>query len=80
MGKVLISFDDDLVRRIDDEARAQGLSRSAYLARLAQHELRRTASLTLRRRARALKALDDLADAAPAGESTTEIREAREQR
>lgn len=84
MGKVLISFDDDLVRRVDREARAHGLSRSAYLARAAQRELERGAGNTLRRRRRALKALDDLFASAPkgdsVGDSTAEIRAARDAR
>lgn len=80
MGKVLVSFDDELVRRVDEEARAHGLSRSAFLARAAQRELQRTAKSTLRRRRRALKALDDLFAAAPAGDSTSEIRAARDER
>ena len=80
MGKVLVSFDDELVRRVDEEARAHGLSRSAYLARAARRELERGAGKALRRRRRALKALDDLFAAAPAGESTAEIRGARDER
>ena len=84
MGKVLVSLDDDLVQRVDGEARAQGLSRSAFLARAAQRELERGAKGTLRRRRRALKALDELFAFAPEGDSaddsTAEIRAAREAR
>lgn len=39
MVKVLISIDQRLLRRIDRAAKALGLSRSAYLARLASKEL-----------------------------------------
>lgn len=39
MAKVLVSMDDDLLARIDKEARARGLSRSAYLSQLAAREL-----------------------------------------
>lgn len=37
--KVLISMDERLVRRIDRAARERGLSRSAYLAGLAERDL-----------------------------------------
>lgn len=39
MAKVLVSIDERLLARLDKEARRQGLSRSAYLARLAAREL-----------------------------------------
>ncbi len=39
MAKVLVSIDERLLARLDKEARNQGLSRSAYLARLAAREL-----------------------------------------
>ena|SRR5438094_10468284 len=39
MAKILISLDDDLVARIDWEARRRGLSRSSFLSRLASREL-----------------------------------------
>lgn len=38
MGKVLVSFDDVLLRRIDRVARSRGLTRSAYLAQLAERD------------------------------------------
>jgi metal-responsive CopG/Arc/MetJ family transcriptional regulator len=38
MAKILISVDEKLLARIDRAARALGLSRSAYLARLAARE------------------------------------------
>jgi hypothetical protein len=37
--KVLVSLDDRLLRRIDRAAKERGLSRSAYLAELAEHDL-----------------------------------------
>ena len=37
--KVLVSIDERLLRRIDRAARDRGLSRSAYLAQLAEREL-----------------------------------------
>jgi metal-responsive CopG/Arc/MetJ family transcriptional regulator len=39
VAKVLLSIDDELLARIDRAARRAGLSRSAYLARLAAREL-----------------------------------------
>jgi hypothetical protein len=39
MKKVLLSIDDRLLRQIDGAAQALGLSRSAYLSRLAAREL-----------------------------------------
>jgi hypothetical protein len=38
MSKVLVSFDDALLRRIDCTARSRGLTRSAYLAQLAEKD------------------------------------------
>jgi metal-responsive CopG/Arc/MetJ family transcriptional regulator len=37
--KVLISLEEQLVRRIDRAAQAAGLSRSAYISQLAKREL-----------------------------------------
>lgn len=39
MTKILVSMDEKLVARVDREARRLGLSRSAYLARLAEREV-----------------------------------------
>jgi metal-responsive CopG/Arc/MetJ family transcriptional regulator len=39
MTKILVSIDDRLLARIDREARQRGLTRSAYLSRLAAQEL-----------------------------------------
>lgn len=39
MAKILVSLDDKLLARIDKAARALGLSRSAYLSRLAAREV-----------------------------------------
>jgi metal-responsive CopG/Arc/MetJ family transcriptional regulator len=39
MAKILLSLDERLVRRIDAAARRLGLTRSAYVAQLAQKEL-----------------------------------------
>jgi hypothetical protein len=39
MAKVLVSIDDDLLRRIDSARAERHVSRSAWLARLAEREL-----------------------------------------
>lgn len=39
MVKVLVSFDDTLLKRIDAQARRRGLTRSAYLSELAREQL-----------------------------------------
>ena len=39
MAKILVSMDDKLLARIDKAARSLGLSRSAYLSRLAAREV-----------------------------------------
>jgi metal-responsive CopG/Arc/MetJ family transcriptional regulator len=39
MAKILVSMDDKLLARIDKAARALGLTRSAYLSRLAAREV-----------------------------------------
>ena len=39
MSKILVSVDDKLLARIDRAASSAGLSRSAYLARLAARDL-----------------------------------------
>jgi len=39
MTKILVSMDDKLLGRVDRSARRLGLSRSAYLARLAERDL-----------------------------------------
>ena len=41
MAKVLISIDDELLRDIDQAAGNSGLSRSAYIGKLARQELSR---------------------------------------
>jgi hypothetical protein len=38
MAKVLVSFDDKLLKRIDRAAAERGLTRSAYLTQLAEEE------------------------------------------
>jgi hypothetical protein len=81
MGKVLVSFDDALLRRIDRLATSRGLTRSAYLAQLAERDAARAygpgTTPTVRA---ALRDLDRLFADAPAGESTAAIRAARDAR
>jgi len=42
MAKVLVSLNDALLRRVDRIAKARGLSRSAYLAQLAERDAARS--------------------------------------
>jgi metal-responsive CopG/Arc/MetJ family transcriptional regulator len=81
MGKVLVSLDDRLLRRIDRLARSRGLTRSAYLAQLAEHDLARGDGPGKTPAARAaLRKLDRIFADAPAGDSTAAIRAARDAR
>ena len=81
MVKVLVSLNERLLRRIDRVARAKGLSRSAYLAGLAEHDLARLAGPGSSPSAQqALGRLDRLFAAAPAGDTTAAVRAARDAR
>jgi hypothetical protein len=81
MSKVLVSVDDTLLRRIDRIARSRGLTRSAYLAQLAQRDAARASGPGKTPTAQAaLRDLDRLFSGAPAGESTAVIRAARDAR
>lgn len=74
--KVLISLDAGLLRRIDRKARSRGISRSAYLAGLAERDAQsrpESVKATLMR-------LDKLFERAPAGDSTADIRAERDAR
>ena len=75
-------MDEALLRRIDEAARAQGLSRSAFLARLATRELgeERGPGASPRVHA-ALRRLDELFAKHPVTEDSTEaIRAERDAR
>ena len=72
MSKVLVSLDEKLLARIDRAARSAGLSRSAYLARLAQRDLGESRGPGARRQARrAIRRLQVLFDAHPTDEDAT---------
>lgn len=81
MAKVLVSFDDQLLRRIDRAAKEHGKSRSAYLSELAA---RGVAGGTGQGRSaatrNALRSLDKLFANTPAGDSTAMIRADRDAR
>ena len=81
MVKVLVSLNDALLRRIDRIAKSRGLSRSGYLAELAERDADRSggrgASPGVRR---ALVRLDELFARSPASDSTAEIRAERDAR
>jgi Ribbon-helix-helix protein, copG family len=79
--KVLISLNDALLRRVDRIAKARGLSRSAYLAELAERDAARSEGPGRTRTARrALSRLDELFAAGPVEDSTVAIRAERDGR
>ena len=80
MAKVLVSLNDALLRRVDRTAKARGLSRSAYLAELAEQDATRSAPGAARAARRALARLDELFADSPAGDSTLAIRAERDAR
>ena len=81
MSKVLISLSDALLRRVDRIAKARGLSRSAYLAQLAERDAARWEGPgTTRTARRALFRLDELFAGGPVEDSTIAIRAERDAR
>jgi Ribbon-helix-helix protein, copG family len=80
MAKVLVSLDDALLRRVDQTAKARGISRSAYLAGLAEHDTIRSAPDATRAARRALARLDQLFAGSPAEDSAIAIRGERDAR
>jgi hypothetical protein len=83
MAKVLISLEDALLRRIDRAAKALGMSRSGYLARLAKDELRGERAPGARRTSRdAMRRIDRLvaSNGADGEDSTSVIRDMRDSR
>jgi hypothetical protein len=79
--KVLVSIDDRLLRRIDRAARDRGLSRSAYLAELAQHDLGLSRGPGAGRQARtALRRVDRLFARLPHDDPVGAIRAERDAR
>ena len=81
MGKVLVSFDDRLLKRIDRAAKARGLTRSAYLAVLAEGDLANNQGPGKDPSVRAaLRELERMFGDAPPGDSTAWIRSDRDSR
>lgn len=82
MSKILVSVDDKLLARIDRAARAAGLSRSAYLARLAARDLGTARGPGAGRQARrAIARLEELFQARPIeGDATAAVRAERDSR
>ena len=81
MAKVLVSLNDALLRRVDRIAKARGLSRSAYLAELAERDAARSEGPGATRTARsALARLDELFAGGPVEDSTIAIRAERDAR
>ncbi|MFL5955405.1 MAG: hypothetical protein ACJ76I_14995 [Gaiellaceae bacterium] len=81
MAKVLVSLNDCLLRRIDRIAKSRGLSRSAYLADVAERDASRSVGPGATRAARrAFARLDELFAAGTAEDSTRAIRAERDGR
>jgi hypothetical protein len=79
--KVLVSFDDRLLRRIDRAAKATGMTRSGYLADLAVRELGMAKGPGATRRTRgALRRLDALFAQLAHDDGTAAIRSQRDAR
>lgn len=78
MAKVLVSFDDRLLRRIDRAAKARGKSRSGYLAWLVESQVGGPGKRPGVRKA--MRDLDRLFATAPAGDSTAAVRAERDAR
>lgn len=81
MAKVLVSLNDALLRRVDRIAKSRGLSRSAYLAELAEQDATRSVGPGATPAARrALARLDELFADGAAEDSTDAIRAERDAR
>lgn len=81
MAKVLVSLNDALLRRVDRIAKTRGLSRSGYLAELAERDAARTEGAGTTRAAKhALAMLDDLFEGGLPDDSTAAIRAERDAR
>lgn len=81
MAKVLVSLNDALLRRVDRIAKSRGLSRSAYLAELAERDATRSVGPGATPAARrALARLDELFADGAAEDSTDAIRAERDAR
>jgi metal-responsive CopG/Arc/MetJ family transcriptional regulator len=81
MAKILVSLDDALLTRIDRAAKKRGMSRSAYLASLAERDIARTRGPGTKPSVRrAMAELDRLFRENPigAGDSTAIIRADRD--
>ncbi len=81
MAKVLVSFDEKLLKRIDRAAAASGETRSGYLARLAESQIGRgTGPGRSPGARRAMQTLDRLFVDSPPGDSTAAVRADRDAR
>ena len=82
VAKVLLSINEELLRLVDDAADKLGMSRSAYLSRLAARELEASRAPGTTARARsAIARLDRLFSEAPRGmDAVDAIRAEREAR
>ena len=81
MSKVLVSFEDELLDRIDREVERVGGSRSAFLADAAAERLERESDERRLRIASAVRQMRELAESNPTpGDTTSFIRKMRDER
>jgi predicted transcriptional regulator len=81
VAKVLVSLNDALLRRVDRIAKSRGLSRSAYIAELAERDASRLAGPGATPAARrSLARLDELFAGGTREDSTPAIRAERDAR
>ncbi len=81
MAKVLVSFEDALLRRIDRVAGSHGLTRSAYLAQLAERDVASIEGPGRNPEVRAaLEQLEQLFAGTPSEDSTEAVRAERQAR
>lgn len=81
MAKVLVSIDDDLLRRVDERAAQLGSTRSAYVARLLMSDLGDEPTRRPQDARRALaRAREVCARAAKPADATALVRQMRDER
>jgi hypothetical protein len=78
--KILISLTEETLLGIDRMAKESGLSRSAYIASIAERDAESARKRTAASRGSALKRLDRLFAENPTGDATAAIRAARDAR
>jgi hypothetical protein len=80
VAKVLVSVEDGLLKRIDREAKARGLTRTAYLSQLAEGDIEMGHGRQRAAAQAALQELDEVFARSPEDDSTAAVRAARDGR